>query len=269
MISYDANSFAFRIMIEQPSGAKYIKFRNEDAVNSLTVSAGVADLEITEIELRIEDTPTVTWDISESHSDYVNFINPVVAIKDLNNAANQVIATHGKASGKWYFEVEMGGPNTQTNSNVGIRENETDLGQDYSGGLNTNGYSYMAQGRFYRKGSLYCNDSVTLTYAAGTYVSFVIGVYVDLDNGNMWFTRDDGSIFNRIGPTAAGILGDPENNLNPCITGITAGTYYPAISQYYSRTTPGNAYTTARLNARADNILYLPSGSIFSPWDAS
>jgi hypothetical protein len=264
----DTNKIRIRWMFEYPSGAKFYKFWNTDNSITMSLSAGVADIQPTEIEfISTEETPTCVWSASAQHPDYNGAMrNPVVAIKQLNTASNQIIATTGRSSGKYYFEILATG-GVHTNSSIGIRENQADLGQDYSGllGSTNKGYSYLAQGRFYKKGSLLCNDSPRLSWALGAYI---IGVYVDLDNWQMWFTRNFDPIYSIVNSTNAGYTGDPETGTDAPITGITPGTYYPAVNHYYSVADSPTSYTILRLNARASNIIHLPVGSIFSPWDS-
>jgi hypothetical protein len=256
------NTFNFRCMFDVPVTARYFKITNEGGVVDNLQTSEEVDLEITEIAHRmVPVTPVVEWSATEQHPDYGGaFTNPVVAIKQLNTVANQVIATQGYSTGKRYFEIEIFSSTFAiTNSSIGIRQNETDSGSDYSSyvGSSGRGGGYMAQGRFYRNGSLLVNEA-QLTYA---YVgSFTIGVAADLDNGYIWFSRD-GSIVNKTGDN-----GNPTTGVDPAISGMTTGvTYYPALSLYYSSASAPPNYIAARLNAMESNILHLPSG--YTPWD--
>jgi len=262
VFSAGPNTFNFRCMFDVPITARYFKITNaESVVGNLQTSEGV-DLEITEIAHRmVPVTPVVEWSATEQHPDYGGaFTNPVVAIKQLNTVTNQVIATQGYSTGKRYFEVEIFSSTLAlTNTSIGIRQNETDSGADYSSyvGSSARGGGYMAQGRFYRNGSLIANEA-QLTYA--NICSYIIGVAADLDNGLIWFSRD-GSIVNKTGDN-----GNPTTGVDPAISGMATGvTYYPALALYYSLVSSPPNYIAGRLNAMASNIIHLPSG--YTPWD--
>lgn len=252
--------FATRIMFEQPIYYKYFKIRNNDNSDRLTAEGGY-DVQICEVEHRIEETPSVIWSSTEQHSDYGGaMVNPVVAVKQTNTVTCNIIATLGRSSGKYHFEIDMYTNNVSlTNCSVGIRRPQSVSGADYSSyiGSSGRGGGYMAQGRFYREGSLLVNEA-QLTW--GYTRSFTIGVSVDLDNMYVWFSRD-GVIVNKTGDN-----GNPTTGVDPAITGLTAGTYYPAVAMFYSLASNPPIFTSARLNAKASNILYLPSG--YSPWES-
>ena len=181
--------------------------------------------------------------------------NPLIAIKQTSNGSTQnIIATQGRSSGKYYFEVEYYGTSAALdNSTVGIRIPSGAGGGDYDSyiGSTNRGMAYMAQGRFYSNGSNLTTNPDSWG-AADTLVR--IGVAVDFSLGYIWFSK------NGVYQSALGDSPDPVTGTDPAVTGI-AGTWYPGISIYYV------TVVTATLKATANRIDNLPSG--FSAWDAT
>lgn len=252
--------FATRLMFDTPVYYKYLKFHNAAASGNL-MADGNYSVEICELYHRIEETPTMIWSSTEQYTDFGGAMsNSLVAVKQTGTTTGHILATIGRSTGKYYFEINLySNALALTNTSVGVRRTQSDSGADYSSyvGKSGGGSGYMAQGRFYREGSLIANEA-QLTYAYPR--SETIGVAADLDNGYLWFNRD-GIIVNQTGKN-----GNPTTGVDPAITMTISGTYYPAVAQYYSLTSPGDGrYTSARLNARYSNVLYLPDG--YTPWD--
>ena len=250
-------------MFDAPVTARYFKVRNKSDF-PLEVDGDAAELEITEMAHRIEDTPDVTWSATEQSAVYGGALtNPVVAIKQTGTTSAGIIGTIGYLSGKYYFEIEISTTTysmSLANTSIGIRKTDEDDG-NYDGyiGSSGRGAGYFSGGRFYRDGSLRANDAANLSYGSGH--NYTIGVYADLSNNTIWFSRD-GSIVNKSGDN-----GNPETGVDPAMENIAAGTYYPAVSLFYSLASAPPNFVAARLNAMSSNILYLPSGSSYTPWD--
>ena len=118
-------------------------------------------------------------------------------------------ATLGKSSGRWYFEVLADvGPNGF--NFVGVGKNtapldsifcEGDGGWGYYGSmgdLRANNVNHDQKGELFRDGK------------------YIIGVAVDLDNGNIWWSLNGDWQLN----------GDPSTNINPTFSNLN-GTVYP------------------------------------------
>lgn len=111
----------------------------------------------------------------------------------------------GISSGKWYWEV------TATSGSfldIGIsKASEAQSASNYVG-IGANGWGYVYDGKKY-------NSGVGVTYGA-TYTSGdVIGVAFDADNGTLAFYKNNVS-------------------QGTAFTGLTAGPYFPAVSNYSS-----------------------------------
>ncbi len=93
------------------------------------------------------------------------------------------IATIGKSSGKWYWEITW---NAGTYLFVGIAKQTTSL-TTYVGATN-DGWSYYAYS-LSSSGTLY-HGSVTITYGSSWTAGDVIGVALDMDNGAVYFRKN-------------------------------------------------------------------------------
>jgi hypothetical protein len=112
--------------------------------------------------------------------------------------------------GKYYFEVSVDDLGGGTFC-VGVQDGTEDI-YTYLGDTSA-GWGYMSNGRFYNSGVSYAPDS----YVVGD----VIGVAIDLDNGYIWWAK------NNVWQDS----GDPENGTNPSYTNLgTVTQIYPGMS---------------------------------------
>lgn len=158
-----------------------------------------------------------------------------------------VRATAAKSSGKWYFEIYV-------SSTVGS------AGGDYSAygiaqsGLGLNsfvGSSATSYGYDHATGNKWNNNSGS-AYGASLANTNVMGVAVDLDNGKIWFAKNN----------TWQASGDPAAGTNAAFTGLS-GTFYPAVSLYK---TPTTQHVLGARFPSADLSYSPPSG--FSPWSS-
>ena len=123
------------------------------------------------------------------------------------------VSTFGVSSGKWYWEIKIGGAESPNNATLGITQNSDDSAI-VLGGNTDNSWEYRGY-----DGKVYHNAGSLVTYATFTEDN-IIGVYLDLDNHKLYFSKD-GSL-----QSATGIDLD------------TGHDYFPAISDAGSSATP-------------------------------
>ena len=123
------------------------------------------------------------------------------------------VSTFGVFSGKWYWEIKIGGAESPNNATLGVTQNSFDNAVVLGGNTN-NSWEYRGY-----DGKVYHNAGSVASYAtfAG---DNIIGVYLDLDNHKLYFSKD-GSL-----QSATGIDLD------------TGKDYFPAISDAGSSATP-------------------------------
>ena len=186
-------------------------------------------------------TVAVTWDPANKGPDLV-LSNGNLTITHSAASADweQVIATLGKSTGKWYFEVAI--TNGSSVVTIGVQDG-TESFETYTGDT-FDGWGYMANGRFYNSGIIY---PLTATYTDGD----VIGVAVDMDAGKIWWSK------NGIWKGITGTSPDPATGTDPGYANL-AGTLYPAATIYLIDDEIIGRFTSASQTYSA------PSG--FSAW---
>jgi hypothetical protein len=122
-------------------------------------------------------------------------------------------STFGVSSGKWYWEIKIGGAESPDNAIVGVTQLSTD-NEIVLGGATDNSWGYRGY-----DAEVYHNNSSVASYATFDGTS-IIGIYLDLDNHKLYFSKD-GSL-----QSATGISLD------------TGQDYFPAISDGGSSATP-------------------------------
>lgn len=161
-----------------------------------------------------------------------------------NNAA--VRAVTAKSAGKFYFEVRV-------DATVGSGGGDYSIYGIASSGLGLNAYvgsTAASYGYEHSTGNKYNNGSGT-GYGAALTAADILGVAVDLDNGKIWFAKNN----------TWQASGDPAAGTNAAYTGIS-GTFYPAASLYKTGTTQHTL--TARFSPA--NLTYSPPSG-FSAWE--
>jgi hypothetical protein len=122
-------------------------------------------------------------------------------------------STFGVSSGKWYWEIKIGGAESPNNAVVGVTQLSTD-NEIVLGGATDNSWGYRGY-----DGEVFHNNSSVASYATFDGTS-IIGIYLDLDNHKLYLSKD-GAL-----QSATGISLD------------TAQDYFPAISDAGSTATP-------------------------------
>jgi hypothetical protein len=189
-------------------------------VNGITlINGGAGDIDSL-VDVPTNGTETDTGLGGEVRGNYCTLnplasgVNGVVTFSDGNlqaswsNASGYAakIGTIGVSTGKWYWEVLIGG--SASYYILGAMPSGASLDQ-YVG--QSNGYGYYSTGTVYPG-----NTSYGSSYAPGD----LIGVALDLDNGRIFFSKN-GTWQNS---------GNPATGANPAFSGIT-GTHFPAISE--------------------------------------
>jgi hypothetical protein len=183
--------------------------------NNISITSGVTYDSMT-------DVPTLT---SATAANFA-VLNPLqnkgtLASANLNYVAGggssnyPVASTIGARSGKWYWEVNVTSLTTylgvgvfsQTDVIAAIAANDP-VGQRSS--------SYCV----YQDGFKANNGTATAYIGSSFATGNVIGVALDLDNGKIWFAK------NNIFPSS----GDPAAGTNPAFSSMPADTYFPALS---------------------------------------
>ncbi len=160
-----------------------------------------------------------------------------------NNAA--VRATSSKDSGKCYFEISI--------DTVGTSGGDYSIYGIASAGLSLNNYVGSTTGSYgyeYATGNKY-NNGTGAAYGSTLTAGDVLGIAVDLDNGKIWFSKNN----------TWQASGDPASGTNPAYTGL-AGVFFPAASIYKMSTIQHQL--TSRFKS-ADFSFSPPSG--FSAWE--
>lgn len=152
-----------------------------------------------------------TWNPADTSADISLSGGNLVATKTTVNVWRSSRATVGKASGKWYWEINI--TNVVQYAMVGIA-NSSALTSNYFGS-DSNGWSYFGSG-----GRFYLN-ATNIAYGNSFTTGDVIGVALDMNAGKIWFSKNN----------TWQASGDPVAGTNPATTGLS-GTLYPGIGLY-------------------------------------
>ena len=146
-----------------------------------------------------------------------------------SSAWRSLYTTTPLTSGKWYFEVKIDAHNSTDLNNfiIGIVSIDQ-LDQTSSNGKffgTAQGYGYHA-----KDGKKLNNDTVTAngaSYGASFSTGNIIGVFLDLDNHKLYFSKD--GVVQASGDPTSGSSGT-----NAAFSITTGHTYVPCIANYYT-----------------------------------
>lgn len=175
--------------------------------------------------------PNVTWNPEKKGSLITLSSGDRTATGGSGGAYQTVLATHGKSSGKHYFEVLFVGTNASNFNLIGVCGDLVYL--DLSFHTRSDGFAYYEQ-----TGWKY-NNSAGAAYGAAYTAGDVVGVLLDATAGALEFFKNG---------VSQGVA----------FTAMPAGTYYPALGLYGQ--TP-NASMTGRFKA-SDFTQSIPSGAL-------
>ncbi len=153
--------------------------------------------------------------------------------------SNDVRATFGMSSGKWYWECELDtlGQSGVNREFVGVVGPAWDI-QDGSGGTSfpqvsgNNGYAITTKGEK-------ITGNTTSSYGSAMSAGDIVGVALDLDNGKIWFS------INGTYPNS----GDPAAGSNEAFSSLS-GMFQPAFAADYGT---GNSTLIANFGQRSFN----------------
>ena len=115
------------------------------------------------------------------------------------STAVSVVSTIGVSQGKWFIEA-VARDSADDNSNIGVSTVGDVSGISYLGS-NTTSWCYATDGNIYNNGSAILNTGTTHTF------NDVIGMAVDMDNGQVFFYKN-GTIINSGSACITGLSGD-------------------------------------------------------------
>ena len=158
--------------------------------NNFTVAGGTLT--------NTEDSPSnvfATWNALVSYPTYPNsFTNGNTTITANANASfgSTSPATIGVSSGKYYFEFKVTS-STINNSSIGMCKADMNFNYasdayPYNSSLGNNGIHYLGQGDIYVNGTSAGNQGAWTQ-------NDIIGLAVDLDNGNIAFTKNGSAVY--------------------------------------------------------------------------
>ena len=151
----------------------------------------------------------ITWNPSDT-SIYVDLSNAnMTASGNSDSNFGLTRTTESKTSGKWYWEVRI--DLTMMFSIVGVGTASAAI-NNYVG-HDSHGYGYVSD-----CGSKIHSDSWD-GYGSNYWSTHVIGIALDLDNGKVWFAR------NNVWQAS----GNPVTGVNPAYSGLS-GTFFPMYS---------------------------------------
>jgi hypothetical protein len=135
--------------------------------------------------------------------------------------AKSIGSTLGLSSGKWYFEGTVN--SGASVSFIGIEPSNTTIFSDTVSASRVIGYSSTGYG-YYSTGDKR-NNNTDAAYGNSYTTGDVIGVAIDLDNGKIWFSKNN----------TWQASGNPAAGTNPAFSSISAGTYIPGVTAYNSQ----------------------------------
>lgn len=155
-------------------------------------------------------TEFVTWNPLDKNAG-VTLSNENLTAQTSATGWKGVRATLSKSSGKWYFELAPVASPGGNYHHVGFAASSSSL-SSYPGG-DANGWGYHAvDGKKWHNGS-------SANYGASCGVGDVIGVAIDLDNGKIWWAKNNTWMAS----------GDPAAGTNQAYSSV-AGTLFPMYS---------------------------------------
>ena len=180
----------------------YLDFENSGALgadvsgesNNFTVN------NLTAID-QTTDTPTNNFATLNSlaKGSSVTLSNGNLTNTTSGSTATAVVSTIGVSQGKWFIEA-VARDSTDDNSNIGVSTVGDVSGISYLG-VNTTSWCYTTSGLIYNNASSILDTGTTHTF------NDVIGMAVDMDNGQVFFYKN-GTIINSGSACITGLSGD-------------------------------------------------------------
>ena len=178
-----------------------------------------------------------TWsNVDDSNSSVPTFSNGNLTVA--TNAANLswAVGTQAFTTGKWYFEATFDVIGTGNNGTIGLLDAQSGIPVSSASANPWNRSDFW--GYYGNSGNKFANSGTSTAYGAAFTAGDVIGIAFDVDNGNIWFSKNGTWQNSATGAEiAAGIT------THAAFSGVTGKAWKPAIT---NATTLGN---TCTLNA--------------------
>lgn len=160
----------------------------------------------------------------------------------VNGSAKTFLATVGKQSGKWYWELDTTAGTESYNYGMGVaaiqhNQNNPNVSGEYSVGWQSQSYGIISN-NFIRI------SGVTIGVSP---VGCIVGIALDATLKRLWFSRNNVWIMS----------GDPEDNLNPSVDAIVHSWFQGTL--FFPSCTPFTGSMTAHF-AEADLTYTPPTG---------
>jgi len=160
----------------------------------------------------------------------------------VNGSAKTFLATVGKQSGKWYWELDTTAGTESYSYGMGVsaiqhNQNNSNVSGEYSVGWQSQSYGIISDGSIRISGA-------TIGVSP---VGCIVGIALDATLKRLWFARNNVWIMS----------GDPEDNLNPAVDAIVHSWFKGNL--FFPSCTPFTGSMTAHF-ASADFTYAPPTG---------
>ena len=219
----------------------YLDFEDSSALGN-DVSGN--DNDFTTVNLAATDQSTdtctnnfCTWNILDSFYSSATFSEGNTTVVTPNASLTYATGTVGLSSGRWYFEVQPFDPSD--NNNIGIVDHVSTSNSSSAGEL-----QFQPRGWCYRQvGDVYNNNSSVSGSWAAYSAGVTIGVFVDLEDNKIYWSRNGAMQNSGTGVTIT------------AAASTDTGFYFPAVGDYVT-----NDDTTFRTNFGGVSSFAISSG---------
>ena len=216
-LSYDVSGNLTEIEIVRASDSgtliKRLFYEIDGDLDYITVSAGILDgTDWTTGLTAYADSRFGAWNPDDKHSDFVLYNNEKSLRNRIGSNWRSARSKISKNSGKWYWETKI--TNAPTNYQMAGTGKSTVPITNYQG-ADANGYGYSGYNGYK------FNSASSSSYGNSFTLNDIVGVALDLDNGKIWFSKND----------QWQASGDPVAGTNEAFSGLS-GEYYPMHSAF-------------------------------------
>ena len=184
-----------------------------------------------------------TWDPATAGSHIVLSNGNLTATGSAGGVNNSVRGTTSQNTGKWYFEILIGG--STFNEQIGVATSAL-VGSSGLGGGSDNGSARPTDGSTAVASSFSLVNATGVTWAAGDTMTFA----VDFDAGKIWISKN----------STWCASGNPTSGTNPWAT------FTPNIRLFPAFSTASSTTDAATLHTSVSTIVYSPPTG-FTLWD--
>lgn len=241
--SWDASVVAGVELTGQTSGATgtvaYVSGELVALVDVVGTFVDDEDIEIAEDE----SGGTIAWNSANEVGSWTFTAADQTAEYVSGPGTNSVVSGTARSSGKRYFEVSWDVASSfgsMVRDDVGL----TTSNPPTSGASVTDGAAYRRSGHVFQNNANIATETAIVS-------ADVLGVAVDLDDGNVWFAIN-----------GTWVQGDPATGTSPSVAGLPAGSYYAGAT-----IESGGSMKVTLRTLNADFTESKPSG--FKSWAAT